>query len=325
VKPVNASLLFDSLGRSLGVSTDDQVLEFQARPVRSLEPLRGGRILLVEDNEINQEVALGLLEDAPVRVDVANNGAIALEKVRSGDYDLVFMDMQMPVMDGLTATREIRKIKGLEDLPILAMTANAMAGDRERCIEAGMNDHVAKPIDPDDLFDKLLHWLKPKSTGAPPMLSEEQLPLAETGPPSASRVSQAPAPDANGAAAPPSATLSAAGVDDILDLPGIDVESALKRVGGRRALYLTLLKRLAEEQSGIIESIRAWMDAGDIETAARAAHSLKGSAGMLGAVELSAAAANVETSIKNKNGVESSLQALRPVLETVLDGIRSLA
>jgi two-component system sensor histidine kinase/response regulator len=121
--------------------------------------LRGARVLLVEDNEINQEVALGQLEDAEVEVDVADNGEIAVNMVRSKEYDIVLMDMQMPVMDGLEATRIIRADSRFDQLPIVAMTANAMAEDRDRCLEAGMNDHIAKPIDPDLLFGALISWI----------------------------------------------------------------------------------------------------------------------------------------------------------------------
>ncbi len=115
-------------------------------------------MLLVEDNDINQEVAIGLLEDAAIQVDLAENGEIAVRMAQENDYDAVLMDMQMPVMDGIEATRAIRSDPRLQDLPIIAMTANAMAIDREKCLEAGMNDHIGKPIDPDQLFSVLLRW-----------------------------------------------------------------------------------------------------------------------------------------------------------------------
>jgi two-component system sensor histidine kinase/response regulator len=117
-------------------------------------------VLLVEDNEINQEVAIGQLEDAEIDVDLAENGEIAVRMVQEKDYDLVLMDMQMPVMDGIEATRVIRSDSRFETLPIIAMTANAMAADRDRCLEAGMNDHIAKPIDPDQLFSVMLRWTR---------------------------------------------------------------------------------------------------------------------------------------------------------------------
>ena len=115
-------------------------------------------MLLVEDNEINQEVAIGLLEDASIQVDLAENGEIAIRMAQANDYDAVLMDMQMPVMDGLEATRAIRSNPRFLELPIIAMTANAMASDREQCLTAGMNDHIGKPVDPDELFSVLLRW-----------------------------------------------------------------------------------------------------------------------------------------------------------------------
>ncbi len=160
VKPVTSSTLLDT---TLSVLKGDDgrsgIEDEQAEAQYDVSHLRGARVLLVEDNEINQEVALGQLEDAKVQVDVADNGEVAVNMVRSKDYDIVLMDMQMPVMDGLEATRIIRADSRFDQLPIIAMTANAMAVDRDRCLEAGMNDHIAKPIDPDQLFGALNRWI----------------------------------------------------------------------------------------------------------------------------------------------------------------------
>jgi two-component system, sensor histidine kinase and response regulator len=159
VKPVTSSTLFDTVVAVLRApreATD----HIQIAPSFEIAQTRGTRVLLVEDNDINQEVAIGLLEDAAIQVDLAENGKIAVRMAQENDYDAVLMDMQMPVMDGIEATRVIRSDPRLQDLPIIAMTANAMASDREQCLKAGMNDHIGKPIDPDELFSVLLRWAR---------------------------------------------------------------------------------------------------------------------------------------------------------------------
>ncbi len=158
IKPVTSSTLFDTIIAVLRIHPEaiDQV---QIAPSFEIARTRGTRVLLVEDNEINQEVAIGLLEDAAIQVDLAENGEIAVRMAQESDYDAVLMDMQMPVMDGIEATRAIRSDPRFQNLPIIAMTANAMAADREQCLKAGMNDHIGKPIDPDQLFSVLLRWV----------------------------------------------------------------------------------------------------------------------------------------------------------------------
>jgi CheY-like chemotaxis protein len=180
IKPVSASALFDDMVRILGDPTlesrsagDEPTARFT-----QLTTIRDSRILLVEDNELNQEVALALLREAGMFVDLAENGQIALDRLAVGHYDLVLMDMQMPVMDGVTATLAIRRQPLLKGLPVVAMTANAMQADRDRCLAAGMNDHIAKPIEPEDLWKALLKWIMPRKTGGvaisgQPNLTEE--------------------------------------------------------------------------------------------------------------------------------------------------------
>jgi CheY-like chemotaxis protein len=200
-------------------------------PSLDVDRLRGARVLLVEDNEINQEVALGQLEDAELFIDVAENGAVAVRMVQQNDYDLVLMDMQMPVMDGIEATRAIRSDPRSQNLPIIAMTANAMAADRERCLQAGMNDHVAKPIDPDHLFGALLRWIKRPGGGekivARPRRWKDRIVTLKSVP-----------------SEPP-------------DIAGIDTRSGLKRTGGNRKRYETLLRRFAQQQAGAAKEITA--------------------------------------------------------------------
>ncbi|MFC5497923.1 response regulator [Caenimonas terrae] len=276
VKPVNASLLFDSTMNVLGASWQEVApASPAARPGAdglpgSLGALHGARILVVEDNEINQMVAREMLESAGFVVDVADNGQLGLERVQQADYDLVFMDMQMPVMDGLTSTREIRKIARLARLPILAMTANAMEHDRRRCIDAGMNDAVIKPIDPNALWAALVRWLPER--GAEP----------------------APMP-ASAVAAPAAA---APGADGLPRVAGLDTELGLSRVLNKKDLYLTILRRFASGYGSLAAKIQAALATGDLATAERLAHSAKSVAANIGASGIEAHAAGLESALK---------------------------
>ncbi len=302
IKPVTPSMLFDSAVEALRVN-EQKTDEVQASPKAENSRLRGARILLVEDNELNREVAQGLLEDAQMSIDEAENGEAAVRMVSAKDYDVVLMDMQMPVMDGVAATRAIRSNPRFRALPIIAMTANVMAADRDKCMEAGMNDHVSKPIDPDELFGALLRWIKPV---------EENM-----------KASAAAA-----AAAPAQATSlpTPANTDDseaALVIPGIDTKSALRRTGGNRKRYEALLRKFAEPSGGGVAEIRTALAAGDMATAARAAHSLKGAAANLGASGVAEVAAKAEAAVTAGNGAEEILKALETALETAVAAIRS--
>jgi two-component system sensor histidine kinase/response regulator len=293
IKPVTSSILFDTAVVALGADAE-RTQTVQAGPSFDIDRMRGARILLVEDNEINQEVAMGQLEDAEAFVDLAENGEIALRMIRDNDYDAVLMDMQMPVMDGVEATRIIRSNPRFEALPIIAMTANAMASDRILCLEAGMNDHIAKPIDPDQLFGVLLRWIK--------------------------------RPDGDGRAVHDGAVAHASArpaQDGELVIHGIDVRSGLRRTGGNRSRYVTLLRKFAEQQADTVATIQAALSGGDAAAAERAAHSLKGAAATLGANALSEAAARAETAIKNNEGVNEAVRLLGLALAASLDDLRS--
>ena len=284
IKPVTSSILFDTAVVALGADRE-QAETAQAGPSFDIERLRGARVLLVEDNEINQEVAIGQLEDAEVFVDLAENGEVALGMIAGNDYDVVLMDMQMPVMDGIEATRIIRSNPRYESLPIIAMTANAMASDRELCLEAGMNDHIAKPIDPDQLFGVLLRWIsRPEVTR--PRAAGRRRASAKAG------ATEASEPE--------------------LAIPGIDVRAGLKRTGGNRKRYEALLRKFADQQAGTVDDHAGGASPSAMPaTAERAAHSLKGAAGTLGAVSLSEAAAIAESAIRTKDGMEAALVLAR--------------
>jgi CheY-like chemotaxis protein len=295
IKPVTSSILFDTAIVALGADLE-ATETVVAGPSFDIDRVRGARVLLVEDNEINQEVAIGQLEDAEVFVDLAENGAEAVRMAGESDYDIVLMDMQMPVMDGIEATRILRSNPRFETLPIIAMTANALVSDREMCLQAGMNDHIAKPIDPDQLFGVLLRWIKrPDGDGAGPREWADAKPAAAT------------ALAGNGP----------------LAIDGIDVKSALKRTGGNRQRYESLLRRFAAQQATTVEDIRKALSMGDAATAERAAHSLKGAAGTLGATALFEAAAKAETAIRMGQGIDTALTSLWADLGAAVGAIRA--
>ena len=297
IKPVTASMLFDSAVEALGGS-NSKTYEAASSPTIELERIRGSRVLLVEDNELNREVALGLLEDAHLSIDIAENGRDAVEKVGEHNYDLVLMDMQMPVMDGLAATRAIRLKPQFQSLPIIAMTANVMESDREKCTEAGMNDHLAKPIDPEALFACLLRWIKPRAGIAAVADVGKTLTPTTIEPQSVQ----------------PSETAA-------FEIAGIDTKSALRRTGGNPKRYEMLLRKFAE--SAAVEEIRDALAKGDMATAARAAHSLKGAAANLGATAVAEAAAKVEKEIQTGETTPPALDGMAASLRTTVQAIQS--
>ncbi len=297
IKPVTPSMLFDSAIEVLGAERDESS-DVESGSVLDLSRLRGARILLAEDNELNQEVALGLLKDVEMFIDVAENGEVAVRMAGANKYDLVLMDMQMPVMDGIAATKAIRAKPQLGELPIIAMTANVMAADREKCVEAGMNDHVAKPIDPDELFAALLRWIKPRGGSSPKIERANSVQTVS---------STVVAPDS-----------------EMLEIPGIDAKAALRRTGGNRQRYESLLRRFAQPSANGVDEVRAALAAGDTETAARVAHSLKGSAANLGATALAEVAAKVESAVTSGQNIEAALNSLALSLAATLAAIRSV-
>ncbi|MDD2743214.1 MAG: CBS domain-containing protein [Rhodocyclaceae bacterium] len=231
----------------------------------------GARILLAEDNPTNEEVATELLQCAGLKVIVARDGAQALARASEQSFDLVLMDMQMPIMDGLEATRRIRSLPGWAQIPILAMTANAFDEDRQACLDAGMNDHVFKPVDPEILFEALLKWL-PK-------------PISRT-------------PGTPKAALPPSSVTISNEHQRLDGIQGLDLELGLKSVRGNLSVYQRLLASFANGHSADFQRIHDCFQAGDKDEARRLAHSIKGAAGALGASRIQQSAAALEAAIK---------------------------
>jgi two-component system sensor histidine kinase/response regulator len=275
-KPVTASSLFDSLIQAMGNAP------CETPPLPATTPAAGGtgsaiagaRVLVVEDNELNQEVARDLLLDSGLRVDIAENGMAALQRLATDRYDLVLMDVQMPVMDGIAATIEIRKLPHLARLPIVAMTANAMSKDRDVCLQAGMNDHLAKPIDPDHLYATLERWLKPTQSG-------ERRPAGQGSADETAQACMVP----------------------LREVPGLDVAAGLRLARGREKLYLSLLRRYIDNQRDFPAFLEAAILAADWQSAVRLAHTLKGLSGQIGAQTLRAMAELLEMALKERESM----------------------
>ena len=297
IKPVMPSLLFDTLmrllagSRSRGVTTAPPLVASDD----SLTAVAGASILLVEDNEINQEVASELLQSAGFVVDIAGNGAVAVDRLSRQKYDLVLMDMQMPVMDGLTATRAIRQLPGGKDIPIVAMTANAMAEDRQDCLDAGMNDYLAKPIDPDRLWATLRRWLSPGSgVGAAGEKPEHgAVDAVERGAGRAAGHAAERSADRSETTAPaPPAGVPAS-------IRGVDVASGVHLALGRPALYLSLLRRFVAGYGDFASRLEQALADADWGAAQRLAHTLKGVAAQIGANGVRELAERLERAIRD--------------------------
>jgi signal transduction histidine kinase/CheY-like chemotaxis protein len=292
LKPVNSSLLYDTLVDLFGVTGLEDHRSRGKRDDANVHDATGIRVLLVEDNEMNQQVATELLQSAGAIVTVANHGGEAVKILTEGGqappFDVVFMDLQMPEMDGFTATKLLRRDPRLQKFPIIAMTAHALVEERQRCLDAGMNDHVSKPIDPDNLFATLMRWARPRpmqavSSQAPPVKAADDVPLPE--------------------------------------IAGINLADGLKRVAGNRRLYRDLLGQFADKQRDAAAQISAALKDGDQKLAERIAHTVKGVAGNIGISEVQSAAQKLEKAIHEG---EDTVPALLDEFATLL-GIQAHA
>jgi PAS domain S-box-containing protein len=289
-KPVTPSSLFDACCKALGLASLASVQAERRSGARMdhRSMLKGARILLVEDNEINREVALELLGAQGATIVTAADGREALQVLERERFDAVLMDCQMPVMDGFAATRALRERPALRDLPVIAMTANAMVGDRERTLAAGMNDHITKPIDIDEMFATLARWLAPRRQAAP---------SAETG--------------------------SAAA--DFRSLPGVDATSALAHLGGSESLYARTLQRFLDAERDFVARFASTWAADDAAAAQRMAHDLQSVAGTLGMNGLRQAAIALEQACcaGDAAAVGMRLQEVSILIEPILQGVQA--
>jgi len=299
LKPVSASIVFDTLVdlyREAGGEAGAHQVEEQAP--EAVHGLEGARILVAEDNDVNLQITTELLESVGARVTPARDGQQAVELITGGEaartnqdpprFDGVLMDIQMPELDGHGATRAIRRDGRFDDLPIIGLTAHVMAEERQRCIDSGMNDHLSKPINTEDLFATLERWLKRQ-------------------------------------AAEPTARQGAA-AEDYPEMPGIDVEDALERLMGKRELFSKLLRQFAGSQEKTGATMRQALEAGDIEKAERLAHSIKGTSGNIGAMGLYDAASSLEEQLRARNleAARPLVDAFVVALDQVLGSISRL-
>jgi signal transduction histidine kinase/CheY-like chemotaxis protein len=300
VKPVTKSMIVDTL---VNVFAEEGGHPAKPDAGEEVRRLRGARILLAEDNEINQQIAIELLEGAGATVVVARNGREAVDALARTDapsgFDVVLMDLQMPEMDGLQATARIRSDARFATLPIVAMTAHATIEERQRCLAAGMNDHVAKPIDPDQLIETVARF-------------------------------NAVSPGGAGAEAPGARTDGPVTDDESLPpIEELDLQAGLSRASGKLRLYRSLLRQFVEQQGDAVSGIVDALSRHDRVLARRLAHSLRGVAGNLGATRVQSAAARLETAIHEDEpasaidaaiaGVSGALLPLIARVRAVLD------
>jgi signal transduction histidine kinase/CheY-like chemotaxis protein/HPt (histidine-containing phosphotransfer) domain-containing protein len=250
-KPITASSLFNAVAEALGAAVPHTVRPVDAPMEREFS---GVRALVAEDNEANQMVATELLSRLGIEVDIASDGRAAIEMARAGRYAVIFMDIHMPETDGLAATRALREGDRFKDLPIIAMTADAMKADLDQCLAAGMNDVVIKPIDRNALRETLRRWVDPSRRSNPTSSQVEVAPVLE----------------------------------------GIDVTATLRRLGVDFESLRRMLLRFADGNGRTLDALRAAVSAGDPAGAARHAHAMAGAAGNLGAYRLHIAAKAVE-------------------------------
>ncbi len=288
-KPVTPSDMLDTIMIAMGEKVDQsRSISANEHMLEAAERLSGSEILLVEDNDMNQDIAIELLKKYGMTPTLAENGKEAIEQLKAGVFDGVLMDCQMPVMDGYEATRQIRLLSEYEELPILAMTANAMVGDREKALDAGMNDHITKPINVKSMLDIMAKWIKPKN----------HIPL---------HISTNSQPDQE------------------INIDGLNTNDAMQTVQGDKKLFVRLLEKFVKGQANFSEQFLNVVNS-DLEVAERLAHTLKGVAGNIGASQLQGGALQLESLCRDKaplSDIETTLSHVLPDLDFVVSSIQA--
>uniref|UniRef100_UPI0040475A82 response regulator n=1 Tax=Aliarcobacter sp. TaxID=2321116 RepID=UPI0040475A82 len=296
-KPVSPSTLYDTIlkafGKHIVIDTNESIKNNNFSEIKKL--IQGSKILLVEDNLQNQEIAIEFLQKANIKVKIANNGKEAIEILENNEFDGVLMDCQMPILDGYEATKQIRKIEKFKDLPIIAMTANAMQGDKEKCINVGMNDYIAKPLDFNKFYETLSKWIKPKytfiETQKEEIEDENQIDIKT------------------------------------INIDGINISEALNRMAGNQKLLLNQLKRFIKSQNSFEKRILIYIKNNDLESAIREAHTLKGLCGNIGADLLFEKSRELEFYLKEKGFDDKYIELIEIVkseLELLIKNIKNV-
>ncbi|MBE9607877.1 response regulator [Chitinilyticum piscinae] len=290
MKPVSPSMLLDTIMAMTGVRRD--MPDNATAHIQALSQFAGQRILIAEDNPINQDLVIEFLQLAGLQADIAENGQKAVQMAIEGDYALILMDMQMPVLDGVAATQQLRAHDSLRALPIVAMTANVLQEDRERCLAAGMNDFLAKPIVPEQFYQLLQRWLATDSGKDGGTLAAAQ--VAE----------QSPLP---------------------VSISGLEMAKGLELSGNSPARYVKYLLRFAQSQPDETSRLRQALAENRWDDATRIVHTLKGQAGQIAAVHLAAHAAQLEHSLQQHPApaqLEAPLQELESMLQRLCQTIQ---
>jgi len=291
-KPIMPSTLFDSIMqvKQGKLRRESRSMRSQDKIIQTTAKLKTARVLIVEDNDINQDVAADLLTSHGIDYRIAENGQVALEMLEKNHFDGILMDCQMPVMDGYTATRKIRRDKRFKDIPIIAMTANVMAGDREKSTAAGMNDHIGKPIRVQELFNAMDKWFKPVIPMPPPLSRET--------------------------------------ANKLDNIPGIDIVAGMETVQGNHELYLKLLGKFYNRYHDFEKQFDAARQEEDKKAPARIAHTLKGVAANIGAHGIKEKAGNLESACRNyqsEKRINQKLQDLVQALSRIMERLTHLA